>query len=142
MTDLDSLAGEIVSAVYSNVDGYGSMDGDSAKADVLVIISRIKQGRPMVDKERLAKWLCNQYAVATHPQIAPTWETESELSKTLWRGNARALLAALPTVLEAMPTREEIDDVVTEAFAKGDDGIVDQVAMTDAIMALLGKGCA
>ena len=99
------------------------------------------QSPRLVDVEWLAKWLCNQYAVATHPQIAPTWETESELSKTLWRGNARALLAALPTVLWAMPTRDNLATAL-EPFVDQFDGnsTTRKYLAADAIMALLGKG--
>lgn len=73
-----------------------------------------------MDREKLAKWLCDRYSIGSHP----TWETEDPVSMVLWFGDAAALIAALPQ-MGAMPTREKIYCAV---YGKsGADAVADAV---------------
>lgn len=80
---------------------------------------RTRAATGMVDEERLAEWVRdNAY---DHLNSAQSF--------------AKALLTS--GLVKPLPTEEEIDAVVTEAFAKGEGGLVDSVSMVEALLRLM-----
>ncbi len=92
----------------------------------------LKQGRPMVDKERLAKWL-EGWRVKYVGQLTSAQQLP-EFSE--WLTND--LLQALPEIGRPMPTREEMAQALSDNdYPPGEKPLTRHFTGADAIQALL-----